>query len=189
MNKRSMLTLLLGVVLSVVTIFVALPLHTQAAPLSQSELSESLKVAVEKAVVAFKAAQPKAGMVVTLFKSKDTWAHGSVALRVEEEHGSPDVMLFLARQTSGGWQVALEPTPTFDEWLKLVPTTVVPTATKSLLRDDLAAPQGDGSAQLSLPWATGETVYLTGGPHANLRQALDFSGGTRIVRSAREGVA
>lgn len=54
------------------------------------------------------------------------------------------------------------------------------------------AAMGDGSAQLSLPWAPGEPWMLTGGPHGSpVGNALDFdfAGGVGRVRAAREGIA
>lgn len=42
---------------------------------------------------------------------------------------------------------------------------------------------------LSLPWATGKTWNLTGGPHGGQSETLDFAGGSGNVRAAREGVA
>lgn len=58
------------------------------------------------------------------------------------------------------------------------------------------APPVDGSAQLSLPWPTGETWSLTGGPHpyatysgSPTRSSLDFGGGSGNVSAARDGIA
>ncbi|MBP1468267.1 carboxypeptidase regulatory-like domain-containing protein, partial [Candidatus Chloroploca sp. M-50] len=55
------------------------------------------------------------------------------------------------------------------------------------------SPQGDGSGELSLPWPTGETWALTGGPHiavsGSVRNAIDFAGGSGRIVAARDGVA
>jgi hypothetical protein len=59
----------------------------------------------------------------------------------------------------------------------------------------LASPAsaGDGSSQLSLPFATGETWSLLGGPHpwsgnTGTFSSLDFNGGSGVVRAAGDGV-
>lgn len=59
----------------------------------------------------------------------------------------------------------------------------------------LASPAlaGDGSSQLSLPFATGETWSMWGGPHPwsgnnGTFSSLDFSGSSGVVRAAGDGV-
>jgi murein DD-endopeptidase MepM/ murein hydrolase activator NlpD len=52
---------------------------------------------------------------------------------------------------------------------------------------------GDSSAQLFLPWATGQSWRLLGGPHnfhstGTPWSSLDFAGGDGLVRAARGGV-
>jgi LasA protease len=58
----------------------------------------------------------------------------------------------------------------------------------------LPASAGDGSAELSLPWAEGETWTVSSGIHSwtgdpQPTSSLDFSGGSGYVRAAGPGVA
>jgi LasA protease len=130
----------------------------------------------------------------------DDWAFGISVIRAPEGvHGSPWGYLFLARQTVSGWDVRLETEDGFGEWLMLIPDGLIPGSGRATLIDAAAArrnaTRGDGSSQLSLPWGVGGTWALTGGPHiccgsdTTGRGALDFAGGDRLVRAAREGTA
>nr|MDQ5826229.1 peptidoglycan DD-metalloendopeptidase family protein [Chloroflexota bacterium] len=138
------------------------------------------------------------GFVVSNITKADHWAFGSVAaIAANVEDAAPNGMLFLAQYSAQGWRVAIEHTTPFLEWLASVPDTLIPPATKQFLAGSTNAPEGDGSAQLGLPWATGETWVLTGGPHRNdssLNESwssLDFgrAGNQGQVRAARDGIA
>ncbi len=122
------------------------------------------------------------------------WVFGLVVLRANEEFISPTLLLFVAQQNMGKWEVALESTKKFVDVLPQVPTSLISNQAKSYLS---ASPQpaGSGVAQLSLPWATGETWTLSGGTHnyagldARPWSALDFTkSGGGIARAARDGV-
>ncbi len=126
------------------------------------------------------------------------WAFGMAVIRAPEGvHGSPWLYLFLARYTVGGWEVQLETESEFAAWLTLIPDGLIPGGGRAALMDAAAArwggTRGDGSSQLSLPWAAGQTWTVTGGPHnccesdTTGRGALDFAGGNGQIRAAREG--
>lgn len=141
------------------------------------------------------------------FDATATVVFGISAIRAQEGvHGSPDLQLFMAKKdASGEWQIALEYTDLFYQWVSLAPDSVIPAGEKQSLqsagralaqRD--AESRGAGSdVRLRLPWQPGTDWILIGGPHGNngdsMRPwtALDFNpdlGNTsEKILSAREG--
>lgn len=133
-----------------------------------------------------------------------TTAFGMIVVRVPDDlHGTPDLRVFIARQTAAGWEVALEYTPTFYEWLAQAPDGLMSLRARRLLlqgavqnrRDDLDSAQGNGNALLSWPFQFGETWTFVGGPHGNNGDsvrpwtAIDLAvEGVGRVRAARDGV-
>lgn len=126
------------------------------------------------------------------------WAQGiAVQTAPDDEHGGPSLYLYFAQYINGEWIITYENEPRFQEWLLYIPSTIISDdARANLQRVGDGGVAGDGSAQLSLPYATGETWTLTGGPHGNTVGAnppwssLDFqrsTSGTGLVRAAREG--
>lgn len=117
------------------------------------------------------------------------WVFGTSAVALADvEASEPRLLLFFAEQLGGAWSVALEHTPAFSAALARVPDGLLTPGQRATL-DPLLQGQGNGSMQLSLPWAVGETQSFTGGPHDGTLSAIDFSGGTGIARAAREGTA
>ncbi len=154
----------------------------------------SLVLAVQKEVEKSSAGASAAGIFISNITILDSWAIGTIGLMAPAQaNAGPEGRLFVAQQTVHGWQVALQYTAQFRVWLESAPLQLVDPATRSILLDEGIA--GDGSAFLSLPWATGETWTLTGGPHSNDGSgnhpwsALDFTGSSGQVRAARDGVA
>lgn len=128
---------------------------------------------------------------VSRIKQVDAWVFGTSALIPNDPEAHPQILLFLAEYKRDSWLVYLEHSQQFEQALHLIPPELLTAEQRATLESSSSiAPQGNGSMQLSLPWATGESQYFTGGPHGlTVRDAIDFSGGTGIVRSAREGVA
>ena len=123
-----------------------------------------------------------------------TWAFGTIGIVPAEGSAvDPQIMLFLAEQHVGGWSVALEHTSLFRMALTRSPNELLSTEQRAAMETPIQV-QGNGSMQLSLPWATGETWSLTNGPHVHAQAyqrlaALDFAVvGRGNVRAAREGV-
>jgi hypothetical protein len=137
------------------------------------------------------------GVAVGDFQFAGDWSFGMAAVRAPEgTHGSPWLHLFLARYGERGWDVRYEFDAGFADWLTAAPDGLMPDAGRASLIDSAYASlnpeRGDGSALLSLPYATGETQVLTGGPHGNAAgspvwSALDFAAGSRQARAARDG--
>lgn len=183
----------------VLFLFLALGLFKETTPLSaksadsaaaqQTGATEPLSGAVLDALIRLLGQPLETDALVSNIMIEGEWAFGTVAM-LAGETGAPDAYLFLARRQGKQWQAALSGEPQFELWRSQAP------AAFPLLRSspDVSI-TGDGSAQLSLPWATGETWTLTGGPHHNTGSAnrpwsaLDFAGGSGIVRPARDGVA
>jgi murein DD-endopeptidase MepM/ murein hydrolase activator NlpD len=141
------------------------------------------------------------------FDASGTTAFGISVVRAPEGvHGSPDLQLFMARKdASGQWQIAMEYTDLFYQWVSLAPEAVIPTGEKqSLVNTGISFaqrssdPRGAGNeVRLSLPWKIGTDWILIGGPHGNNGDsarpwtALDFNpdlGNTsEKILAAREG--
>ncbi len=128
------------------------------------------------------------------------YAFGLASVHVDATmHGTPELILFMARRSSNGWQLATENTSQFTNWLGQAPTSLVNPQARQTLTTPAVEGQSAaaGGSLLSLPFATGETWNLTGGPHACCngdrtgRGALDLAWGygTGKVRAAREGIA
>jgi murein DD-endopeptidase MepM/ murein hydrolase activator NlpD len=125
----------------------------------------------------------------------------SVVRAQEGVHGSPDLQLFMARKNANGeWQIAMEYTDLFYQWVNLAPDAVIPAGEKqSLVNTGISfAQRGAGNeVRLSLPWKIGTDWILIGGPHGNNGDsarpwtALDFNpdlGNTsEKILAAREG--
>jgi uncharacterized repeat protein (TIGR01451 family) len=154
--------------------------------------TDDLTAAVEQAVVVYLGNQLSTEVIVSNVKQDTNWAFGSVYIPASENSPSPRTFLFLARFHNDNWEAVLDTELLFQEWLAQLPDTLVSKNEKAILSigPTLA---GDGSGQLSLPWPTGETWTLTGGPHiavdGNVRNALDFAGGSGEIRASRDGIA
>ncbi|HEX6291112.1 MAG TPA: M23 family metallopeptidase, partial [Herpetosiphonaceae bacterium] len=121
------------------------------------------------------------------------WAFGSVVIPAPAvEDVMPEGWLFVARETGNGWIAAVDGTPAFSALVRQAPETLV----SSGERGPLAATGEVGTQAvatgLRLPWAVGQSWYMSGGPHGwsgsnTPYSSIDFSGGDQIVRAARGG--
>lgn len=120
------------------------------------------------------------------------WSFGTVAIEAPSvEDAEPKAFVFIAQQKSDGWEVGLEGTEMFQNFVHNSPDELLSEQERSIFSSFINRPQqplGNGSGLFSLPFATGETWTLTGGPHEN-NVAIDFAGGTGNIRAARDGVA
>jgi LasA protease len=157
----------------------------------------NLQVALERAVTARIGVAPPAGIVATTLKRAKKWRYGTVAVRsAPTAEGSPSSFLFVARKRHRRWTVAIEGSSIFNEVVKRTPEKLIPGEVRALFSDVFA--QGDGSAMLGLPWKTGQSWLMGGGPHNSAgnntrpRSSLDFSapsGVPKNVRAAADGIA
>jgi LasA protease len=142
-------------------------------------------------------AGPAAEPRVTVNRQQKAWAFGTAVLATEPgSEEMPQGWLFLAREVGGVWQVALEGDPAFARWSRQAPVLEADetrafsaTATKP---STLA--NGDFRTGMGLPFATGQTWSMPGGPHgwsgtAAPWSSLDLAGGDQVVRAARAGTA
>ncbi|ACL25958.1 peptidoglycan DD-metalloendopeptidase family protein [Chloroflexus aggregans] len=161
--------------------------------------SPALNPALEQAVSAAVSAQhPNAAtaqIIVSPISQVKAWVFGSVAIipqpasdNAPDEETAPRILLFFAEQSNGTWQVALEHSAAFEQALTQIPRNLLTPEQWSTM-PTTAQLSGDGSMDLNLPWAVGETWWLTSGPHGISRAALDFAVIGGRVRAAREGVA
>jgi len=142
-------------------------------------------------------------IIVSSFSTVQHWAFGMVMVpQSEEDTADPVGLLFLAQQAPQGWTVTIQYTDPFQQMLSQAPEQLFVPGERTLLttseNQTVAAtvtPQGDGSAELNLPWPSGRTMYLTGGPHsyvigASTLGALDFGGPAGSpIGAARDGIA
>lgn len=153
----------------------------------------ALRRVVEQATREFLKRPPSGNVVISLISVVQQWAYGTIGITSATENSpDPQGLLFVAKQSSGEWQVAIEQTTLFRDFVTQAPNTLISPAQKAIIAPPIKV-AGDGSAQLSLPWATGETWSLTGGPHkeGGVLGALDFAvlGGNGAVRAAGDGIA
>ncbi len=116
------------------------------------------------------------------------WGFG-ICFKPASGDGAPEMLLF-AGKWEKRWQVTLEHTELYGNWLSSMPNSLVPADYVQIYQE--ISTRSVNEHQLSLPWATGETWSLTGGPHTNTGSgpwsSLDFAGGSGIARSAADGV-
>jgi LasA protease len=140
-------------------------------------------------------------VVASDIRVSGAWAYGMVVTKVPESvHGTPEIRVFVARHDGVNWQVALEYTPEFGEWLAQAPSDLMPLNQRMTLSQaastQRSAPRGNGDSRLSLPFPENQSWVLSGGPHGDGGNsnrpwtALDLARDTISgeVRAAREGV-
>ena len=134
--------------------------------------------------------------VVSVIRTSKRWSFGTVGVpEVVGVHGEPEGTIYLAHRVKAGWEAAVQYTPAFEGLVDRLPTRYPSQAIKASLqsRSGFAAP-APGDAQLSLPYATGETWTLMSGPHrgpstSSPHAPVDLTNGSGVVWSARDGIA
>ena len=89
-----------------------------------------------KALVAFLGEQPTNEVVLAsdTLKISGGWAFGTIVIKATPNvESGPEAHYFLAKQTGGNWQAAIEYTQTFKDWLKNSPDGLVNPDLKKLL--------------------------------------------------------
>jgi LasA protease len=141
--------------------------------------------------------------VVNVSRQAGGWAFGTAVLAGQPgSEQYPYGWLFLAqreRGTAGGWRLGFEGEAAFAELAVAAPAAVASPAERELFATHGANPGteqagGDYRTGMRLPFATGVSWSLTGGPHGWAGSdlpysSLDISGGDQIVRAARGGTA
>lgn len=150
-------------------------------------------------VAAVTAAMSERGPVnprVTVTRRDGNWAFGTaVALGEPGTDRMPDGWLFLAERTRGGWEVAFDGQPAFAELAAEAPLVNAEEKPLFAQQDGVQPAAGsDFRTGMSLPWATGQTWGMPGGPHGWSGtpapwSSLDLAGGDQRVRAARAGTA
>jgi LasA protease len=169
-------------------VLLALP---RAAPAAPAGLDPGLAAALAERLE--RLAGPGGPPVSAQLRGVDGWVFGTTARPSPAEHAAPLAYLFLAERSGELWAVALDGEPDFAGLLRRAPRGLLGAAERAALGGATLA--AGGEAQLSLPFAVGESWYLTGGPHPSgfdgggAWSALDLAGGSGVVRAAREGVA
>jgi LasA protease len=132
----------------------------------------------------------------------ESWQTGTITIPAADgpdefgSHDEPRVFLYVAHRNGAGWTAALEGTSAFGGLAGQAANALAGTASAQVLASTVKTSPG-GAAQLSLPWARGQSWRLTGGPHSFTGSAsrpwssLDFAGPTpgvsTKVRAARNG--
>ncbi|HEX6970108.1 MAG TPA: peptidoglycan DD-metalloendopeptidase family protein [Micromonosporaceae bacterium] len=141
--------------------------------------------------------RPQDARITINRRDGNRWVFGIAVLTAPNEEGAyPTGAVFLARATGRHWQVAFDGEAAFSELAAQAP--VVTEAERTVFTAD-AEPGvmyagGDYRTGMSLPWTTGQTWTLTGGPHGwsgydTPWSSADFAGGDQIVRAVRSGTA
>jgi murein DD-endopeptidase MepM/ murein hydrolase activator NlpD len=160
----------------------------------------TLEQAVQTAIRDQATIPTNATLFVNRISEYEQWSFGSVSVFPESD-AAPDIVLFLAKQQSDTWAVAIEHTTHFATALRTIPrllltpeqwATLTSDQPITLAADEAVTLQDDRGLAMGLPWPVGESRYLTQGPHApggSILAALDFAGspGAR-VHAARGGV-
>ncbi|GAA4898514.1 peptidoglycan DD-metalloendopeptidase family protein [Stackebrandtia albiflava] len=133
------------------------------------------------------------GVKVEVTDKTDDWAFGTVVVTTPRGgEDLPEGRLFLARLTDDAWQVELDGEPAFRSLSAEAPVLSDSERT-SLGPDQVTVDAANPRTQMRLPWATGQTWTMTGGPHpwgsSGAWSSLDFAGGDQAVRATRAGNA
>lgn len=121
------------------------------------------------------------------------WAFGTAVLTtVRGGNAYPRGWLFLAQRRGDGWSVAFEGERAFAALAERAPLLRA-AERKAFAGSGEVTPSyanGDYRTGMRLPFATGVSWYLTGGPHGSpVWDAIDLAGGDQVVRAARGGTA
>jgi LasA protease len=158
---------------------------------------ETLELAVSAEVVDRATLLPDVGDVdrtdtrISVTRQAGAWAFGTAVLVAPaREGGYPHGWLFLARGGSS-WEVALEDDAQFAAWaVSAEVLSMAERATFSAMGGRSEYAGGDYRTGMRLPFATGQSWTMSGGPHGSpVWDAIDLHGGDQVVRAARAGTA
>ncbi|MGH3993434.1 MAG: hypothetical protein ACRDSN_13350, partial [Pseudonocardiaceae bacterium] len=137
--------------------------------------------------------------VVTVTRESGDWAFGTAVLAGKPgvEGANPYGWLFLAKRDANGWKLGFEGEVAVAELSAAAPLS---SPTERELFHQLGSPPGihyaggDYRTGMRLPWSTGVTWIMSGGPHGwggsdRPYSSLDLHGGDQVVRAARAGTA
>ncbi|MFB7084896.1 peptidoglycan DD-metalloendopeptidase family protein [Streptomyces sp. NPDC056296] len=173
-----------------------LPSRATAAP-ADTDAGLNAAVAARLDSTASRAVAAATATRIKVTRHTDAWAFGTAVLATAP--GSPRLpegRLFLAQRGTSGWRVTFDGEPAFTRLARSSP--LMNTRERSLLstgetgRRTMAG--GDFRTGMALPYATGQSWTMAGGPHgwsgaAAPWSSLDFAGGDQIVRAVRSGTA
>ncbi|MBC6467332.1 peptidoglycan DD-metalloendopeptidase family protein [Actinomadura alba] len=178
----------------------AQPASAQAPTLTQAVTAKLLNRATS--TPGFSTATARDTQVNVMRKSAKGWAFGSAVLVAPKKEGAaPEGWLFLAHRKAGSWQITFEGESAFRQLSTRAP--IVAGQEKKLFAD-MGTPKksdvtpmyagGDYRTGMRLPFAVGQSWYMTGGPHGwsgsdTPYSAIDLSGGDGRVLAARGGTA
>lgn len=195
---RAIITVLLLVAL-VAPLFegVRPPSPVSAARATKTVQAKTIGVAARLAAGEFLGRTLGSESIVSVIRTSKRWSFGTVGVPAPSGvHGEPAGMIYLAHRVKGGWEAAVQYTPAFVGLVERLPTRYPSQAIKDSLQGQagFAAAAAAGDAQLSLPYATGETWTLMSGPHrgpstSSPHASIDLTNGSGNVHAARDGIA
>jgi murein DD-endopeptidase MepM/ murein hydrolase activator NlpD len=188
-----------------VLIFTTFSLASAQAPLKNTQNVEGaarqagINRLTEKQARGEATSQTADDILITQTQISGDYAFGFIVYQAPDNYdGMPEAVLYVGHWNGSQWDIAVEYTPTFYEWITALPSDLISTEAKAtLLSSNSSERKPNATSGLSLPWPNGETWSVTsrGGPHHRIDGfsrpwgAIDFNGGTGSIRSAREGIA
>lgn len=128
-------------------------------------------------------------------RAGERWAFGTaVVVAPHQEDVHPIGSIFVARAEGKGWQVAFDGEAAFSELAAKSPIVTAQEKQVFTTSPTVMYAGGDYRTGMALPFAVGQSWYLTGGPHGwggyeQPWSSVDLSGGDQVVRAARAGTA
>lgn len=185
----------------VATALLTNPTAAQAGPSAASDLTAAVTTRLLDRASTTDTALRSAGAgdtrVAVTRRDGRAWAFGTavvVAPALEGQH--PAGWLFVAHRDRSGWQVAFDGEPGFTDLAATAPARVVPQQEKKVFTTSPSPMYagGDYRTGMRLPFAVGQSWYLTGGPHGwggseTPWSSIDLAGGDQRVLAARGGTA
>ncbi|MEK4677609.1 MULTISPECIES: peptidoglycan DD-metalloendopeptidase family protein [Bacillus] len=124
------------------------------------------------------------------------WAFGSVVILAPNMTGAfPEGRLFIVKQSTTDWEVALEGTDLFNELSQQIPDTMMSAQEKKIFSvQGNAQIFSQNRPELRLPYERGQSWMMSGGPHGwsgseRPYSSLDLYGGDQRVLAAGDGMA
>jgi LasA protease len=183
-------------VTALVAVVVGFAVAAPVAAAAPADLVERVTQAARDRV-AGQEAKRFAGAEVRVLRSAEGQAYGTVVLTTPRNADAlPRDWLFVAERDGAGWRVALDGQPEFADLAARSGVLSAGERTVFATHGDRpgATVNGDYRTGMSLPWATGQSWTVLGGPHAHDAgsgpwSSLDLAGGDQRVLAVRDGVA